>query len=305
MKQYTTLLLLFVTLLVSCGKSYQEKQKMTKAAQAKLMQEDSLALKLAVVSTLDCLPIYLAADHKMFERQGVDLRLRTYPSQIDCDDDLRKGKVEGMVSDLIRTEKIQKDGIKLNYLSSTNVYWKLITNRKARLTKLEQMGDKTIAMTRFSATDFLTDKALEGVKTKAQVFKIQINSVNIRLSMLLNNSMDAMWLTEPQAAMAINNGNKAIADSRKMGYSLGVIAFRHDKTMDKRRQDQIAAFVKAYNMACDSINKNGISYYSDIATKHCATNEEALATLKDLKFTHISAPSKEQIEVAQKYVKQL
>ena len=35
-----------------------------------------------------------------------------------------------------------------------------------------------------------------------EVFKVQINDVALRLQMLLNNEMDAMLLTEPQATTA-------------------------------------------------------------------------------------------------------
>ena len=61
-----------------------------------------------------------------------------------------------------------------------------------------------LAMTRYSATDLLADYAVDSAKLKSeQVFKIQVNDVNIRLKMLLNNEIDAVLLTEPQATWPV------------------------------------------------------------------------------------------------------
>ena len=50
-----------------------------------------------------------------------------------------------------------------------------------------------IAMTRHSATDYLSTLVIDSVKTKYDVYRVQINDLNIRLRMLLNNEMDAAW----------------------------------------------------------------------------------------------------------------
>ena len=88
---------------------------------------------------------------------------------MDCDTALLNRRVEGSISDLVRTERMKKRGLQLDYLTATNAYWQLYSNRKARLKHLNQLGDKMIAMTRFSATDYLTDLTLDTVKTRARV----------------------------------------------------------------------------------------------------------------------------------------
>jgi len=44
-------------LLMSCGQSYEEKKRLSKAERAEQQRADSLALKVAVLPTLDCMPI--------------------------------------------------------------------------------------------------------------------------------------------------------------------------------------------------------------------------------------------------------
>lgn len=261
---------------------------MTRAERAKQRRQDSLALKVAVLPTLDCMPIYLAKAHGFFDADGLDVRLRMWNAQMDCDTALTGGSIEGAVTDRKRVEYMESKGTALTILGSTNAYWQLISNRTARVKNVRQLGDKMVAMTRHSATDFLTDEALKGVKTTATVFRVQINDVTIRLQMLLNNEMDAMWLTEPQATTARLKKNHVLKDSRQMKQQLGVVAFRTDALKDKRRQQQMAKFVKCYNAACDSLNAKGLQYYADLITTYCKTDGETVDSLPQLKFTHIA-----------------
>lgn len=279
--------ILMLLLVCSCGQSYEEKKAMTRAERLKQKQQDSLALKVAVLPTIDCMPIYLAKTHGFFTADGVEVHLRMWNAQMDCDTALMGGSIEGAVSDIKRVERMRSKGTPLTVLGSTNAYWQLITNRTARVKKVSQLGDKMVAMTRYSATDFLTDEALKGVKTSATVFRVQVNDVTVRLHMLLNNEMDAMWLTEPQATTARIYKNPVIKDSRQMKQTLGVVAFRTKALADKRRRQQVERFVKSYNRACDSLNARGLSNYGDLVKTYCKTDQQTLDSLPRFKFTHI------------------
>lgn len=288
--------IIFAALAISCGKSYDEQKRLSRAERARLHRQDSLALKIAVVPTLDCLPIYVAKERVLYDTARLDLRLRYFTAQMDCDTAIAGRSVEGMVSDLVRTERLKREGTPLQYVSATNINWYLFTNRKARIKKLDQLGDKMVAMTRYSATDFLTDAALEGVKTSSVVFRIQVNDVFVRQAMLLNNEMDAMWLAEPQATVARLNGHASIYDSQKKGLKLGVMAFRDDAMKDKRRKAQIELFKKAYNAACDSLNKYGIPHYYELLNKYYKLDERYVKVLPKTRFEHINKPRLKDID---------
>ena len=217
---------------------------------------------------------------------------------MDCDEAMRAGRVEGMVSDLVRTERLKLTGMPLDYVTSTGTYWQMIANGKARLKRLDQMGDKIVAMTRFSATDYLSDTFLDGVKTSAQVFRVQINDVQIRYRMLLEKEVDAAWLAEPLATAARRHGNVVVADSRDKLLTLGVVAFRQKAVADNHRQKQLRAFVKAYNMACDSINKNGLKAYSGVLEKYYDVDVKTVAALPKSKFLHVTKPRKTDVDKA-------
>lgn len=297
------LLLATILLIAGCGQSYEETKRLTKAQRLKLWREDSAAFKIAVMPTLDCLPVFIAKDHQMFDTV-VDIRLKKFTAQMDCDTALMRGRVEGAISDLVRTERMIQQGTPLKYVAATNAYWLLISNRQLRMSNLKHLDDRMLAMTRYSVTDLLGDLAVDSAKLKTErVFRVQINDVNIRLKMLENNEMDAMLLTEPQATQALLGKHKVLLDTRKLDMQMGVFAFRTKGMDDKNRRRQMDVFLKGYNEACDSLNHYGVLHYSDVIRKHYQISENALKKLPDsLKFQHVAAPRQKDVEQAQKWL---
>lgn len=293
-------LIAFLLTLSGCNKSYKEKQEQERLTRKEAMRQDSLALKIATVPTLDCLPIFIGVEDSLFKNNGVDVRLRQRNAQIDCDTLLVGKYVEGVVSDLIRTEHLKRKGVGLRYVAATNAYWKLISNRVARVKEISQLSDKMIAMTRYSATEYLADIAIDSVKPKYDVFRIQINDPRTRLKMILNNEMDAALLTEPQSTTAELFKNPVLMDSRDKNLHFGVIAFREAALKDKRRQEQVKSFLKVYDMACDSINHYGLSHYANVIKKYTNADNKTIQALPKLKFAHAAQPRQHDVAVAQK-----
>lgn len=290
MKHKPIFLLAVIVLLSACGQSYEEKVRLSRAERARLAQEEAAALKVAVLPTLDCMPVYLAKQKHWYDSTQVDLRLKVRNAQIDCDTALKGKSVEVAVTDLKRVEHMTKHGVGLLKMGPTDAYWQLIANRTARVKTAAQLGDKMVAMTRYSATDYLTDKALDGVKTSAPVFRVQINDVLIRLDMLKNNEMDAMWLTEPQATTARMFKHTVIEDSRKMKEHLGVVVTGAHLMKDKKRVKQLTAFVEGYNRACDSLNHYGVKHYADLVKAVCHTDGKTIDRLPKYSYPHIALP---------------
>lgn len=293
-----------VAFMSACGNSYQETKRLSRLERKRLAKEDSAALKIAVMPTLDCLPLYVAREYKWFCDGKTDIRLKYFTSQIDCDTAILNGRVEGSVSDLVRVARMNKSGAKVKPQIATAAYWQLFTNRNSRIRQLNQLDDKMVAMTRYSVTDMLADHVVDSAKLKSErVFKVQINDVNVRLQMMLNNEMDAMFVTEPQATLARLAKHKVLLDTRKMNWHMGVIAFREKPMKDVDRKRQYDVFVKAYNQACDSINKNGIARYAHLMEKYCRTRSAVLDSIPRTKFPHAVGPREKDVLRAEKYIK--
>ena len=305
MKKLTMMVMLFATiasLLAGCGgKSEAEQHRLTKLEKHRLDSIDQAALKIGVMPTMDCLPVYIAYEDSIFAAQGVDVHLRRYMAQMDCDTALERKRVEGSVTDLMRAMYMQKRGTALTFPIATNLYWQLISNKRARISDLKQLSDKMIAMTRHSATDYLADLAVDSGKPKFDVYRVQINDLSIRLRMLLNNEMDAMLLPEPQATRARLAQHVVLMDSRDKNLQLGAIAFRKKALEQPRRKEQLAKFVKAYDIAVDSINKYGVKHYARIINKYMGADEKTIGSLPKLKYEHALESRRRDLALAERF----
>jgi NitT/TauT family transport system substrate-binding protein len=295
-----------VMLMGSCGQSYEEKRQQIRRQQIQRQREDSAALKIAVLPTMDCLPLFVAKETELFDKDVSDIRLKLFTAQMDCDTAVVGGSVEGFVSDLVRTERIIQKGTPLFYLTSTNAYWQLYSNRTARIKTLKQLDDKMVAMTRYSVTDMLADMAMDSAQlARDRVFKVQVNDVHIRLKMLMNSEIDAVLLTEPQATLARLARHTLLQDSRKLGLCQGVLAFNEKAIKSKERQRQMVVLRKGYNMACDSLNRYGVKRYRDVLVKYYKMKPNQVDSLPDkLKFQQVTPPAEEEVERARKWLKQ-
>lgn len=303
MRRYLVFMILSL-FLFSCGKSYEEQKRLSRAEKVRLAKEDSLALKVGTLPTLDCLPLFVAYDHHFFEKFGEDVRIKPYQSQIDCDDAMLKGKIEGNVTDVVRAQRMRHRGTALKYVAATNAYWQLFGNRLSRIHEVKQLQDKMVGMARYSVTDMLTSMAVDSAKLKSEyVFRIQINDPVIRLRMLVNNELDAMFFTEPQATAARIQKHPVLMDSRKKDLCMGAIVFKEKAIADKRRQKQLTAFIKAYNEACDSINQRGMAFYGDIIKKYTKADDRTVKALPVLKFEHAKAPRQKDLDRADQWLK--
>lgn len=298
--QMVLLLLAITFAMAGCGDNTEERHRQSKAEKARLDSIDKASFKVGVMPTLDCLPVFVASNQRLFDTLGVTVHLKCFTAQMDCDTALERGRVEGSITDLIRANRLVKRGTPLTYPIATNTYWQLITNRKSRVSELKQLSDKMIAMTRYSATDYLADLAIDSAKPKYDVYRVQINDVRIRLKMLLNNEMDAVLLTEPQATKARLEKHPVLMDSRDKGLNLGVFAFRNKALANKARKKQMDLFIKGYNMAVDSINKHGCSYYAHLLKTYCDVDPATSKALPKIRFQHAAAPKSKDLLIALK-----
>jgi NitT/TauT family transport system substrate-binding protein len=202
---------------------------------------------------------------------------------------------------------MERQGVKLRYVAATNAGWQLVANRNARLRQTKQLVDKMVAMTRHSATDLLTDLVRDSAGVKPErVFKVQINDLGVRMQMLQNNEMDALWMPEPLATEARVMKHGVLADTRTLDVRLGVMAFRDKEMARRERQQQLQLLVKAYDRACDTINKYGVAHFRKILTERYKMKPALVDSLPgDIRYEHCTQPRQQDVERARQWLDQL
>ncbi|MBQ3630058.1 MAG: ABC transporter substrate-binding protein [Prevotella sp.] len=263
-------MLLGMVLLGACGQSYEESKRISREQRREAARKDSAALKIAVMPTLDCLPLFVAKEEQLLDSLNGGVRLKMFNAQMDCDTALTRGRVEGMVTDIVRAKRIEQQGTALRYLTTTTAYWQLITNRLARIHQPKQLDHKMVGMTRYSITDSLTNYLADTTRmARDRVFKIQLNDIFVRMQMLQNNEIDAVWLTEPQATVVRVQKHQVIFDTRQVGMAPGRLVFRDQEMSRPEREKQQQLLVQAWNEACKRINERGVKHYRDVIEKYC------------------------------------
>ena len=271
-----------------------------KTETVKETENDSTALQVGVMPTLDCLPVFVAQYDSLFKQQGVEVNLKTFSAQIDCDTAIISGKVKLAFTDVIRAQRMIRKKVPIDFYSSTMLGWKFITNLRSRIREMQDLDEKLVGVSRFSGGDYLAELAIDSAKMKREkVFRVQINDWEIRLRMLLNNELDGVLLPEPYATEAQNANNKTLYDFSKSAFRLGAMVVRTD---NKKDSVMLNRFARAYDMAVDSINKNGLKYYDKVFKKYYKAKGSTIDSLKPMTFRHIEPVSTSDKNLAQQWL---
>ena len=216
--------------------------------------EDTTALRIGVLPTMECLPLYAAAETGVFDSLGLNARLVTFEAAMDADTAFFRGRVDVVASDLVKAVlwKSQGDSIRVAMTADLNLY--LITSRPTRLKTGESLKERIVAFTRNSALDYTADGMLAVSKLKSeQLNKPQINNIQLRLQMLLNNQYDGAILPEPYATLATVQGHNLVLSTQNLKHYNPLFAIVLHDTLMKSRHDDIVKLTQAYDIVADRI----------------------------------------------------
>ena len=219
--------------------------------------EDSTALRIAVLPTIDCLPFYVAKECGLFDTIGVKVNLVTFQAAMDADTAFCNNMVDGNVTDLVKACIWRSAGDSIKLILANDLQLHLITAKQARIRSAESIKEKIIALTRNSSVDFVADRILESVKLGSEELnKPQINNIALRGQMTDQNQYDGAILPEPYASVSVQNGGYLVTSSAQLKTVNPMLALVfHEQTIKERKQE-IAMVVKAYNQAVELINMN-------------------------------------------------
>ena len=195
--------------------------------------DDSTALKLGVLPTMECLPFYYADSIGLFDSLGVKVKLVTFESAMDADTAFVNGTIDGIVSDLVKACIWQGKGDTAQVAMVGELKMWLITAPKARLLKAESIKEKIIGITRHSSVDYFADKILESVKLQSiDLNKPQINNIRLRGTMVDQDQYDGAILPEPYASEAVARGAKRLTGTEDLKVPSGKIERKKSRRYD-------------------------------------------------------------------------
>lgn len=281
-------------MLASCA---HKQEAMLSVADAK--KADSLALHVALMPTLGCLPIYYAQRTGITDSLHLDIRLMEYTAQMDIDTAITRGHTDIAYTDIIRAIRLS-DSVSLTSLLAADEPLSLVAQKNKKIKKMKQMSEKMIAICRLCATDYWCEKMLDSAKvSQDSVYKPQINDVKLRGKMICTGLLEGAMLEEPYASWAVMMGNKELRRTQDKSYQFAVWVMADSLQKDKRKVKQIRKFISAYRMAVENINKG---LYPDSLRSILKKEYELPDSVADsLKLTPIKqpfVPQKKDVEEA-------
>ena len=196
---------LLLLLLSSCTERQEAKPFQTDSTEV-----DSTALRVAVMPTMGCLPLYYAVRSGLTDSLGLEIKLLRYQAQMDIDTALLRGHADIAYTDLIRTARLA-ESIGLKPFAACHEPLSLISLKTKRVKSINQMKEQMIAISRLSATDYWCDHVLDSTGTSHDdVYRPQINDVRLRAEMMRLGLIDAAMMGEPFATWMTMLGHKRL-----------------------------------------------------------------------------------------------
>lgn len=281
-------------MLASCA---QKQEAMLSVAEAK--KADSLALHVALMPTLGCLPMYYAQLTGITDSLDLDIRLLRYTAQMDIDTAITRGHVDIAYTDIIRAIRLS-DSVSVTSFLASDEPLTLVAQKGKKVKKMQQMSEKMIAICRLCATDYWSEKMLDSAKISLDsVYRPQINDVRLRGKMMCTGLLEGAILEEPYASWAIWEGNKKLMQTQEKDFQFAVWIATDSLGKDKRKAEQTRKFIVAYKTAVENINKG---LYADslrsILLREYAMPQAIIDTLQLPTIKQAFLPRKKDVEEA-------
>ena len=279
------LLFSFILALTACN----SEETNTKPTQDK--KADKKALHVALMPVLDCLPAYYAEQTGIYDSLGLDIAIAEKLSLFDLDDQMEVKTTDGIFTDIARVQYSKSKGKEWSIVMATNGKWALVANKNQRFNKVDQLTDRIVSISRFSAGDYLVAKALKTHNLNYEsALRVQVNNLDTRLNMLNNNQVETAIFPQPFLARAVDKGHKVLATFDEVDNNIGCIAFKKSAIDDKRKAKQIELFIKGYNLAADRINKKGRKSCDSLLVKQFNVPPKALSKIVLPTYEHARLP---------------
>ncbi|WP_022670222.1 ABC transporter substrate-binding protein [Hippea alviniae] len=262
-------------------------------------------LRIGVLKIEDAAPVVIALKDGIFKKHGIDAKITYFNSALERDAALEAGAVDCVISDPIAAILLRASGYNVKIVSIAlgvspkDGVFSFLASPKSKIKTLKDLAGKTVAISRNSIIEYITDEILKpkGIKVK----KIEIRKMPLRVQMLLASKVDAAVLPEPLATYARFKGARLIFSDSSLKKSLSQTVWIFNGSYIEKHPKVIEAFKSSYNESVNLINANP-SRYKDTITAIARVPKEILSIYKIPHFSHFSLLTKESFASYEKWL---
>lgn len=226
---------------------------------------DSIAydLRVAVLPTLEALPIYYAQQAGICDSLGITIEILPYVSQFDCDTALLNNVADVCMMDRTRFADYLSKGHKLAAQLKIDTRYVLVASKDVEAKKVGDLYNHTIALSRHSGAEaFCLNELAEAGLKREDAHYPQINDLWLRADMLTNRQVDAAVLPCLQAYWAALHGHHILKEHDALPEAAMQLVYPRNS----KKVEQITLLAKVYGLAKAKI-ANNLSNCRDILIK--------------------------------------
>lgn len=210
-------------------------------------------LTLGMLLTLDGLPFHIAKAQGIYDSLGLDLTILSFNSAYDRDAAFQFKSMDGMITDYPSAVTLQAiHHTDLGIILKHDGYFCFIVSKESGINQLQELKEKNIAVSHNTIIEYATGQLLNkaGI-SQAEVNKPEIAQLPLRLQMLQYDQIDASFLPDPAASIAMNARHRSLISTQELGIDFTVTAFSREAINEKRRE--IELLITGYNLGIDYI----------------------------------------------------
>ncbi len=201
----------------------------------------------------DILPYFVAQQNGYYDSLQVRVELRCLQTKTELDTTYKKGEIDGAVLSLMDALFLSAQGNKIHPVMANESCFYLIGSPDSSLLHINQLYEKSIAVSSYAESDYLADYLIHAVGlTTDEVNKPSIGNPVTRLEMLINQQVNGAILQDPYATQAIREGGLKLYAFQPLNQTLSVTAFSRQALNEKN--EFIRKLIIGYNKAVDYIN---------------------------------------------------
>ena len=219
---------------------------------------------IGILPAESAIPIILAKEKGFFDEVGLKVSIKAFSSPNDRNIAVQAGELDATIGDVMTGAAFVDKGIPMKITSDISEDFKILSSPDSGIESMDQLSGKKISLVPNFILEYIMD---EFAKENGFTYEIvEIPSFADRAQALLNNQVDGVVFTEPQAGMLVQQGAHLLGSSKEAGIKGGTLMFMED--MLASRPGDIKAFYQAYNKAVDYMNETDVTEYSEILTNY-------------------------------------
>lgn len=247
--------------LTACG---EKNLANTSNASKKTTEVSDKTLNIGVLPAESAIPIILAKEEGYFDKLGLDVAIKAFPSPNDRNIAVQSKTVDGTISDVMTEATFKQNGIDMTITSDILEDFKVLASPNSNIKEMKDFANKKVTLVPNFILEYIMDDFAKENNFTYQI--ADIPAFSARTEALMSDQVDGAVYTEPQASMLAEQGAIILGSSREAGIKGGTIQFM-DSVLKERPQD-VTAFYQAYNQAIDYMNTHSATEYADVLANY-------------------------------------